>query len=155
MPPPQAGLVPLRVSKSAMRRVPRLAFLLLPLVLASACSSGTSQEFDRRMSTYMGRPEADVVAGLGVPSRTYDGDGRRLLQYEFARPSSSPAILPSLGLGFGSGSFGSGFGVGTGIGLGFGGYGAPADTCVLVFESQQGRITGFNRNGPGCVASAA
>ncbi len=123
--------------------------VLLPLLLA-ACSSGTTAEFDRRIGTYVGRPEADVVANLGVPSRTYEGDGRRLLQYEFARPSSRPAVFPSIGLGFGG--FGSGVGVGTGLGLGFGGGGA--DGCVLVFESREGRITSFNRNGPGCVATA-
>ena len=134
----------------------RFAASLLPLVLAAACSSATPQEFDRRIGSYVGHPEADVVAALGVPSRTYDGDGRRLLQYEFARPSSLPTILPSIGLGFGSGGFGGGgSGFGTGLGLGFGGYGAAPDPCVLVFESHEGRITGFQRNGPGCVSSAA
>jgi hypothetical protein len=137
-----------------MPRTRHIIVALLPLALVAACSTGTTQEFDRRIATYVGRPEADVVAGLGVPSRTYDGDGRRLLQYEFTRPSSTPAILPSVGLGFGSGGWGSGFGIGTGLGFGFGGYGTPAATCVLVFEARDGRITGFNRNGPGCVASA-
>jgi len=51
--------------------------------------------------------------------------------------------------------WGGGWGVGTGLGLGIGGYGAVADACVLVFESRDGRITGFNRNGPGCVLPAA
>jgi hypothetical protein len=107
------------------------------------------------MATFIGRPETDVVAGLGVPNRTYDSDGRRLLQYEFARPSPAPAIVPSIGLGFGSGRWGSGWGVGTGLGLGFGGYGTPPAGCILVFEARDGQITAFNRNGPGCVLSAA
>ena len=143
------------VSEFPMPRTRRHLIALLPLALTAACSTGSPEEFDRRIATYVGRPEADVVAGLGIPSRAYDGDGRRLLQYDFARPSSIPAILPSIGLGFGSGGWGSGFGIGTGLGFGFGGYGAPAATCVLVFESRDGRITGFNRNGPGCVAPAA
>jgi hypothetical protein len=88
------------------------------------------------------------VAGLGVLSRTYEGDGRRLLQYEFARPSSAPAILPGMGIGFGSREGG----ICTGLGVGFGGYGAPANTCVLVLESRDGRITSLNRQGRGCVA---
>ncbi len=107
------------------------------------------------MSTFVGRPEADVIAGLGVPHRTYDGDGRRLLQYEFVRPSPAPAVFPSIGFGFGSGGWGSGWGVGTGLGLGLGGYGPPGHACVLIFESRDGRITSFSRNGPGCVAAAA
>ncbi len=126
--------------------------LLLPLLLAACGSSGTTAEFDRRIGTYVGRPEADVVANLGVPSRTYEADGRRLLQYEFARPSSRPAVFPSIGLGFGS--FGGGVGVGTGLGFGLGGYGGGAEGCVLVLESREGRITSFNRNGPGCTATA-
>jgi hypothetical protein len=132
--------------------MPRL-LLLLPLLLAACASGGTTAEFDRRIGTYVGRPEADVVANLGVPSRTYEGDGRRLLQYEFARPSSRPAIFPSIGLGFGG--FGGGVGIGTGLGLGLGGYGGGVEGCVLVFESREGRITSFNRNGPGCTSTAA
>jgi hypothetical protein len=137
-----------------MPRTRRFSLALL-LALPAACSTATPEAFDRRMATFVGRPEAEVVAGLGVPSRTYDGDGRRLLQYEFARPSSAPAVFPSIGLGFGSGRWGSGWGVGTGLGLGFGGYGVPPAVCVLVFESRDGQITTFNRNGPGCVLSVA
>jgi hypothetical protein len=128
----------------------RLILASLSLALVAGCATGTTEEFDRRIATYVGRTEAEVVAGLGVPSRTYEGDGRRLLQYEFARPSSAPAILPGIGIGFGSG----GVGIGTGLGVGFGGYGASADTCVLVLESRDGRITSFNRQGRGCVARA-
>jgi hypothetical protein len=120
----------------------------LSLAIVAGCATSTTKEFDRRIATYVGRPEAEVVAGLGVPSRTYEGDGRRLLQYGFARPSLAPTILPGVGIGFGSG----GVGIGTGLGLGFGGYGASADTCVLVLESRDGRITSFNREGRGCVA---
>src|SRR5438105_4235630 len=131
-----------------MARQSRRLLAGLILLLTAACSTGTVQEFDRRMTTYVGRPEADVVAGLGVPSRTYDGDGRRLLQYEFIQPSRSPAIMPGIGFGFG----GAGFGIGTGLGLGFGG---RPDGCALVFETREGRVTSFNRNGPGCVSTAA
>lgn len=127
---------------------------LWPLALLAACATATPEEFDRQMATYVGRSEGEVVASLGVPSRTYDGDGRRLLQYEFARPSAAPAIFPSIGLGFGNWGWGGGWGVGTGVGLGFGGYGAAPDICTLVFEARDGRITGFNRNGRGCVAPA-
>src|SRR5690349_11922448 len=120
------------------------------VALVAACSTGSPEEFDRRMATWVGHPEGDVVAALGVPSRTYEGDGRRLLQYEFARPSSAPAIFPSIGLGFGTGGW-SGVGFGTGVGLGFGGYGAAPAGCLLVFEVREGRVTSFNRAGPGCV----
>jgi hypothetical protein len=120
------------------------------LLLPAACASGSPEEFDRRMTAFVGRPEAELVSGLGVPNRTYEAEGRRLLQYEFTRPSASPAVYPSIGLGFGS--FGWGSGVGVGTGLGFGGYGAPPQTCAVVFETREGQVQGFNRRGEGCVA---
>jgi hypothetical protein len=138
------------ISETSMSCARRLILASLSLAMVAGCATGTPEEFDRRIATYVGRPEADVVAGLGVPSRTYEGDGRRLLQYEFARPSSAPAILPGGGIGLGSG----GVDIGTGLGFGFGGYGAPVNTCVLVLESREGWITSFNRQGRGCVARA-
>lgn len=128
---------------------------LLILGLLAGCASASPEEFDRRMAGYVGRPEADLIAGLGVPQRTYDGDGRRLLHYDLSRPSRSPAIWPSIGLGVGSGGWGRGVGVGTGVGLGFGGYGGGIEPCAVVFETRDGQVQGFNRNGPGSAIPAA
>lgn len=75
---------------------------LAALALLGACASRTPEAFDQRMTTFIGRPEAELVAGLGVPSRSYEADGRRLLQWDFLQQSSAPAIYPSIGLGFGS-----------------------------------------------------
>jgi hypothetical protein len=131
-----------------IRSISRLA----ALTLLGACASRTPEAFDQRMTTYVGRPEAELVAGLGVPSRSYEADGRRLLQWDFLRQSSAPAIYPSIGLGFGSfGWGGRGVGVGTGVGAGLGGA-SPQRGCSVVFEVREGRVQGFNRNGPGCVA---
>jgi hypothetical protein len=38
------------------------------LALATACATGITEELDRRIATYVGRPEAEAVAGLGVPT---------------------------------------------------------------------------------------
>jgi hypothetical protein len=121
------------------------------LGLLAGCASTSPAEFDRRMTTYIGRPEADLIAGLGVPQRTYDGDGQRLLHYDLSRPSSTPSVWPSIGFGFGSG----GIGVGTGVGVGLGGYGRGIEPCVVVFESRDGQVQGFTRKGPGCSLPAA
>jgi hypothetical protein len=123
----------------------RLSCLALLAGLLAGCASGSTEEFDRRVATYVGRPEADVIAGLGVPNRTYDGDGRRLLQYDILQPSAAPSVYPGIGIGVGP------FGVGTGLGLGFGPGGTPRP-CALVFEIRQGVVQGYSRNGPGCVA---
>ncbi len=58
-----------------MRRV----LLVLPLLLA-ACATGPSLQ--ERLAPFVGRSEGDLVAALGVPTRTYQADGRKFLQYE-------------------------------------------------------------------------
>ena len=141
----------------------RMSRLALPAVLAllSACAfTAGPEDFDRRMSTYVGRPEAELVAGLGVPSRAHEVEGRRLLAYEFSGAASSPGIVPGLGLGLGVGSFGGGrgggVGIGTGLGFGLGGYGAaPVATCSVTFELREGRVSSFDRRGEGCGGVAA
>jgi hypothetical protein len=135
------------------RSIPMLA----ALALLGACGTPqTPQVFDQRMTSYVGKSEAELVAGLGVPTRTYEADGRRLLQWDFLQPSTAPAVYPSIGLGFGSFGFGrgGGSGVGLGTGLGFGplGGGGTARPCSVVFETRGGTVQGFNRNGSGCVA---
>ncbi|MXP65713.1 hypothetical protein E0493_20390 [Roseomonas sp. M0104] len=59
----------------------RLIFAL-PLALA-ACATGPT--LSQRLSTFIGQGEGDLVAGLGVPVRTYEADGRRFLQFERQR----------------------------------------------------------------------
>jgi hypothetical protein len=75
------------------RSISRLA----ALSLLGACASRTPEAFDQRMTSYIGRPEAALAAGLGVPSRSYEADGRRLLEWDFMQQSSgpSPAVSPS------------------------------------------------------------
>jgi hypothetical protein len=135
-----------------IRSISRLA----ALSLLGACASRTPEAFDQRMTSYIGRPEAELVAGLGVPSRSYEAGGRRLLQWDFMQQSSGPSIYPSIGLGFGSFGFGrgggSGVGLGTGLGLGPIGGGGTPQGCSVVFETREGTVQGFTRNGPGCIA---
>ncbi len=143
-----------------MTRIRRFTAPLPALILLAACAATAGPEdLDRRMSAYVGRPEADLVAGLGVPSRTYEAQGRRLLAYEFGGTATSPAIVPGLGLGlgFGSGGFGGGGpGIGTGLGFGLGGYGgAPVATCSVTFELREDRVLGFDRRGDGCADVSA
>lgn len=60
----------------------RRAALLIAL-LPVACAQGPT--LDQRLSTFVNRTEGDVVAELGVPTRTHEADGRRFLQYERRR----------------------------------------------------------------------
>lgn len=117
------------------------------LALLAACGpTRTTEGFDQRIAPWIGQTEAALVSGFGVPSRTYEADGRRLLQYDLWQPAAAPAVYPSIGLGFGN----LGWGVGTGLGLGFGGP-APPQGCALVFEVWEGVVRSYQRHGPGCV----
>lgn len=139
-----------------MRRALHLSALcFLALWIAGCTATSTVEAFDQRMTAYLGRSEAELVGGLGVPSRVYDTpDGRRLLQYDFAGSAPRPSVVPSVGLGFGG--FGGGVGIGTGLGLGFGGYGQPGVIdCSAVFELRDGRVLTFTRRGEGCTAPVA
>lgn len=139
-----------------MRRAHRFSTpFLLALLIAGCAATSTVEAFDQRMAAYVGRSEAELVGGLGVPNRTYDApDGRRLLQYDFVNPAPRPAVVPSVGLGFGG--FGGGLGIGTGLGLAFGGYGQTAATdCSAIFDVRAGRVLMFTRRGEGCTAPVA
>jgi hypothetical protein len=116
----------------------------LPLALLAACAQ---QPAGPPPIVWVGHPEAELVAALGVPSRVYDAQGRRFLAYDST--GSAPFVVPSLGFGFGGGSggWGSWSGVGTGIGLSFGGGAAP---CTTTFEVQDGRVVTASQVGSGC-----
>jgi len=119
---------------------------LLPLLLLAACAQAPSGP---PPDSWIGRSEGDLVVGLGVPHRTMEQDGRRLLAYDGTGAGRS-AVVPSIGIGVGGGSgrYG-GTAVGTGIGLSFL-PGAASHACTTTFEAQSGRVTGFTRAGPDC-----
>lgn len=121
----------------------RLA-LVLPLLAAACAAEPPAPAFDP-----VGMTEAELVARLGLPSRSYEvPGGRRFLAWETLRPT--PLVTPGIGLGvarFGGG-WGSGVALGTGIGLGFGGGATTA--CAATYELVEGRVAGVTRQGEGC-----
>lgn len=112
----------------------RRALLALPLLLAG-CATGPSLE--QRLTPLIGRSEGDLVAALGVPTRTYEADGRKFLQYE----QRWAQVVP--------GDF-----------YGYGPYWRfpplwvpPAYVlrgCDITFTLQQGRVESFAWRGDGC-----
>ena len=75
---------------------------LLPLLLLAACTQAPSGP---PPDSWIGRGEGDLVAGLGVPHRTMEQDGRRLLAYDETGVARA-AVVPSIGIGGGSGRYG-------------------------------------------------
>ncbi len=121
--------------------------LLWSLLLLTACA----QEPPAPLATaWVGRSEADLVASLGVPTRVFDFEGRRILAYD-GYGAAQQAVVPSLGFGFGraSGGWGSATGFGTGIGLSFGPFG-QSGPCTTQYEVQDGRVIAAMRTGSGC-----
>jgi hypothetical protein len=118
--------------------------LLLPL---AACAAEPASPTP---NAWIGATELDLVTALGVPSRTYEAEGRRFLAYD-ETGSPAPAIVPSFGFGMGSasGGWGSGTAVGTGIGLSFGPYGGYGP-CTTSFEIANGFVVAASRQPPGC-----
>lgn len=135
-----------------------LAMLALSLGILTGCARATPEAFNARMASFVGRPEADLVATLGVPARTHEADGRRFLQYEDRRLVTYPGD-PFYGAGYGGFGYG-GFGRRR-IGSAFGGYygsgfGPVVETraCDVTFELRAGRVAGFAARGNDCVAPA-
>ncbi|WP_270938067.1 YdgH/BhsA/McbA family protein [Falsiroseomonas oryzae] len=123
---------------------------ILPLLCFLAACADTPQP--PPPAAWIGRSEADLVASLGVPSRSYEVEGRRFVAYDTPVAAPGPAVVPSIGFGVGrsSGGWGSSTGFGTGLGLSFGNFGGTAQPCTTSFELQDGRVVGAARHGPGC-----
>lgn len=125
--------------------LPRLATGLALLALGG-CAFQTEAGFDARMSSLVGRPEAELVASLGVPVRTYDVGAQRFLQYESRRLVTYPGSYPFGGYRYGGYRYGY-FG-------GFGGFPPTVESreCDLTFALRNGRVEGFTRRGSDCRA---
>lgn len=107
---------------------------MLPLLLA-ACAQGPT--LAERLSPLVGRSEAELVAELGVPVRTYDVEGRRFLQFEQRRTVPVGAPDP-----FWGGPWGRRWG-----------YWPPSYAvigCDLTFALREGRVESFTFRGQGC-----
>ncbi len=117
-----------------MARMRRLLLLLcLPL---AACAQGPT--LAERLQPYVGQTELQLVTALGVPSGTYEVEGRRFLQFAQRRTVFLPGPAYP-----GYGAWGP-----------RGGWPPPAVPatveCDVTFELREGRVTGFSYRGQGC-----
>jgi hypothetical protein len=116
-------------------RIPSLA--CATLLALGGCAVPTTAAFDARMAGFVGRPEAEVVAALGVPVRTYEAGGLRFLQYESRRLVSYPGAYPYAGWRYG----------------GFGAFPVvESRECDLTFTLRNDLVQGFTRRGGDCRA---
>jgi hypothetical protein len=134
-----------------MPRMPPVCLSLAgaALLALGGCALPTTAGFDSRIASLVGRPEAEVVATLGVPVRTHEAGGQRFLQYEDRRIVSYPGSYPVGAYPFGGyrSRFYGGFG-------GFGGFPPSIESreCDLTIAVRNGRMEGFTRRGDDCRA---
>ncbi|MBR0649017.1 hypothetical protein GXW78_05035 [Roseomonas terrae] len=99
-------------------------------LLLQGCA--TRQGFEARMGQYVGKPEADLVAALGVPVRSFNVGNRSFLQYE------RRFVTADAGPGWGWA----------------GGVSVQTWDCDTTFEVVGGRVASFTSRGNDCIASA-
>jgi hypothetical protein len=119
---------------------------LLACVALASCALPTAEGFATRLSQYVGRSEADVVAEFGVPARTFESGGRRFLQFEERRLVTIPG-QPYFGPLGGPRRFGP---------WGYPAWGSgpsvESRSCDVTFEVRDGRVESFSFRGNDCRA---
>lgn len=117
----------------------------LLLVLALAACGNYGAERRAYLSSLIGAPEPELVRQLGVPSRSYETEGRKFVAYDERRVDLIPAGPFFGGFGYGYGGFGGGYG-------GFGGF--PPQIvergCETTFEIGAGRVQSWALRGNAC-----
>ena len=106
------------------------AVILCGAALLAGCA--TRQGFEQRMGAFVGRPEVDLVASLGVPARTYQVGDRRFLQYERRRVLAES--YPGWGWRWA------------------GGVDVQTLDCSTTFEIANGKVESFTSRGNDCEA---
>ena len=112
------------------RQMTVTALALGSALLLQGCA--TRQGFEARMGQYVGRSEADLVAALGVPVRSFQVQNRTFLQYE--RRFVTADSIPGWGWG--------------------GAVSVQTWDCATTFEIVDGRVATFTSRGNDCIASA-
>ena len=131
--------------------------ILLPTIcatLVAGCATQESREstYDKALAQWQGATEDTLRARWGKPFAEEQNGNAKWLTYVVA---STPAAAPSVS--FSIGGFGFGGGGHTAVGGGVGvtaPLGQPAaNTCTTRFLVENGRVSSWNFEGPGCGAT--
>jgi hypothetical protein len=112
--------------------------LLLSLLLSGCVAAGPSER-EIFLGQLIGRPEADAVRQLGVPSRSFESGGKRFLAYNESRIDTVPVLA-------GFGRYGRPY---------YGYYGGFAPeviqrVCETTVEIADGKVASFTLRGNSC-----
>jgi hypothetical protein len=123
----------------------RKAVILAGVLALSACAyPGPNPQLVAQLEALKGKPEAELIRNLGVPTRTYDSSGHRFLAFDRTRYESIPGG-PGPGFGYWGGwRYG-----------GWGGWGAfPAEIvkrdCEITFDLAGGVVQTWQLRGNDC-----
>ena len=127
---------------------------LLPLMLAAtgcATTESRTEAYEKALAQWQGAPEQTLRARWGTPvSEEAAGHGKWLTYVVNNGTVPPPTMSLSIGgFGFGGGrtSGGGGVGVSTPIGQ------ATPVTCTTRFLVEDGKVSTWNFDGPGCGSS--
>ncbi len=129
---------------SDMRPFPLASVLVLPLLLAACAAMPTRADREALAARFVGGTEAQLVTGLGLPSRVFTTGTHRFLAY--AEATTQMVAVPGGGWG---GPWGGPWGWGPGW---YGPAAVPVTSlgCETAFEVVGGTVRGFTVHGPYC-----
>lgn len=111
------------------------AWAVFAAALLAGCTGGLAER-QAELTQWVGQPETQLVAAMGVPRRTYDSGAMKFLTYQDVRIERQP-----------SGDFY--FGPGPAAPTGFWD-GTTALVCDTTFAVSGGVVKGFSLRGNGC-----
>lgn len=126
----------------------RKALLLLTGTLALSACAYPSPKLVAQLDSLKGRPEADLIREMGVPSRTYDSSGHRFLAFSRSRIDSIPGTPGFYPYGWGYWGGWGGYGWG-GWGGGIGPQIVQRD-CEITFDLAAGTVQSWTLRGNDC-----
>lgn len=65
------------------------------VMLLAGCATPTTEGFRQTLNAFIGAPEADFIHVAGIPTRTYEVDGFRYLEYEDRQTHTTPGTAPN------------------------------------------------------------
>ena len=69
------------------------AALGLALLVLGGCVS--QQQFNENLNSYVGRPEAELIGGLGIPDATYVSGNTKYLSYRRSATGMTAGVAPT------------------------------------------------------------
>jgi hypothetical protein len=95
----------------------RLCVMVVSVVALAGCAS--QQDYLNKLATYEGMTERQLIETKGVPTNSYEVEGRKYLSYVTVRSDyhGEPGLYGGTGIGMGRGTM-----IGTGVTFGGGGY---------------------------------